>query len=354
MKSYMQRSVVIGCYFLAFSMLISCQIIPKKQRTFEEWAESRHPPSDKGPLPEGCKPVKYSGGFISIKDAFEGPGRHCVVHDFVQRKVRDLIDWSERGSPIGSGGQGAILSFFLSSNSDLDLRKHLVSGKPFENTRGIGITTDGEMLDHLRVHNGRIETPGPLGLGIDMAPYTLARDRIKELTEDLPITKNNGWNSETKEFNQIPWDYTPATFYTAENLQIQSGGRAIVMAGSDNIVRNNTIEVDGRTAVYMYGPRSLVEGNTFIVHMDPRDKASLPAILKLRDADGSIIRNNRFIVKYRRGVQKQETEPQAGINLLESRNVMIEGNVFELVDLPVRKDEVSTTTQRDNTLAKKE
>ncbi len=87
------------------------------------------------------------------------------------------------------------------------------------------------------------------------------------------------------------------------------------MAGSDNVVRNNTIEVDGRTAVYLYGPRSLVEGNTFIVHMDLRDKAPLPAILKLRDADGSIIRNNRFIVKRSGLFRKKEEEPQAGINL---------------------------------------
>ena len=121
------------------------------------------------------------------------------------------------------------------------------------------------------------------------------------------------------------------------------------MAGSDNVVRNNTIVVDGRTAVYLYGPRSLVEGNTFIVHMDPRDKAPLPAILKLRDADGSIIRNNRFIVKRSGLFRKKEEEPQAGINLLESKGVVIEGNVFEQVALPVRKDAASTTAESGNT-----
>lgn len=162
--------------------------------------------------------------------------------------------------------------------------------------------------------------------------------------------KKTDWNSESRKFNEIPWDYSPPTFYTAENLQINSGGRAIIMAGSDNVVRNNSIEVDGRTAVYLYGPRSLVEGNTFIVHMDPRDKAPLPAILKLRDADGSIIRNNRFIVKRRGLFGKQEEVPQAGINLLESRDVVIEGNVFEQVALPIRKDAASTTLERGNTL----
>lgn len=175
-----------------------------------------------------------------------------------------------------------------------------------------------------------------------------ARNRIEKLEEDFPVIENSRWNIETQKFNKIPWDYFPPTFYTAENLQIKSGGRAIIMAGSDNVVRNNTIEVDGRTAVYLYGPRSLVEGNTFIVHMDPRDKAPLPAILKLRDADGSIIRNNRFIVKRSGLFRKKEEEPQAGINLLESKGVVIEGNVFEQIAVPVRKDAASTTTEYGN------
>ena len=175
-----------------------------------------------------------------------------------------------------------------------------------------------------------------------------ARNRIEKLEEDFPVIENSRWNIETQKFNKIPWDYFPPTFYTAENLQIKSGGRAIIMAGSDNVVRNNTIEVDGRTAVYLYGPRSLVEGNTFIVHMDLRDKAPLPAILKLRDADGSIIRNNRFIVKRSGLFRKKEEEPQAGINLLESKDVVIEGNVFEEITLPVRKDAASTTTESGN------
>ena len=272
--------------------------------------------------------------------ALNGAGRHCVIHDFVQRKARDWIEGGvERGYPRDS-----ILNFNRIDKSDLDLRGHLISGKPFENTRGIGIS--GSEHFHLRVHNGKIETPGKWGVGIDMAPYIQGRQRLKEMTEDRQAIKEIGYS---RKFAGI-WDYSPPTFYTAENLQIQSGGRAIIMAGSDNVVRNNTIEVDGRTAVYLYGPRSLVEGNTFIVHMDPRDKAPLPAILKLRDADGSIIRNNRFIVKRSGLFRKKEEVPQAGINLLESKDVLIEGNVFEQVDLQVRKDEASTVTQRDGAL----
>ncbi|MFG0602641.1 right-handed parallel beta-helix repeat-containing protein, partial [Delftia sp. WSY_4] len=62
----------------------------------------------------------------------------------------------------------------------------------------------------------------------------------------------------------------------------------------------------------------------------------------------SIIRNNRFIVKRSGLFRKKEEEPQAGINLLESRGVVIEGNVFEQIAVPVRKDAASTTTEYGN------
>ncbi|WEM01582.1 right-handed parallel beta-helix repeat-containing protein [Delftia tsuruhatensis] len=332
---------------LSSALLIECHSNQKKQPTTEEWAERRHPPSDTSPLPEGCKAIKYLGGYYPIAAAIRGNGRYCVIHDFIQRKA---IDWIEggtvHGSPTDSQGDGSVLTFYKSSLSELDLREHLISGRPFKNVNGIGILGNDQVF--LKVHNGKIETPGAFGIGVEMAPNIMINKRMKMLTEDTSVTKKSNWNPETETFNKIPWDYFPPTFYTAENLQIKSGGRAIIMAGSDNVVRNNTIEVDGRTAVYLYGPRSLVEGNTFIVHMDLRDKAPLPAILKLRDADGSIIRNNRFIVKRSGLFRKKEEEPQAGINLLESKDVVIEGNVFEQVALPVRKDAASTTTESGN------
>jgi len=46
--------------------------------------------------------------------------------------------------------------------------------------------------------------------------------------------------------------------------------------------------------------------------------------------------------------RKKEEEPQAGINLLESKGVVIEGNVFEQTAVPVRKDAASTTTEYGN------
>lgn len=122
------------------------------------------------------------------------------------------------------------------------------------------------------------------------------------------------------------------------------------MVGADNVVRNNVIEVDGKVAVYLYGPRPVIEGNTFIVHLDPRDTTTLPATLKLRDADGAIVRNNRFIVKGGLMTGLAPGRAEAAINLLTSKNVLIENNTVIDAKQLVRKDEASTTIEQGNTL----
>jgi nitrous oxidase accessory protein NosD len=115
------------------------------------------------------------------------------------------------------------------------------------------------------------------------------------------------------------------------------------MSGTGNVLRNNVIEVESATAAYLYGPGSVIEGNTFIVHQTKGEPAATLAILKLRDAHGAVIRNNRFIVK---GVFVGKAE--AAINLLESKNVVIEGNTIEGAKTLVRKDAASTTLEKGN------
>jgi hypothetical protein len=146
-----------------------------------------------------------------------------------------------------------------------------------------------------------------------------------------------------------PWNYQPETRFTLDSLNIKSGGRGVIMTGANNILRNSTIEVDSDTAVYLYGPGSIVEGNTFIIHQDPKYPypAERPAALKLRDADGAVIRNNHFIVKGGpMGLFKGQAE--VAINLLESRDVTIENNVIEGAKSLVRKDEATTVIEQGN------
>ena len=123
------------------------------------------------------------------------------------------------------------------------------------------------------------------------------------------------------------------------------------MVGAGNVLRNSTIEVDSDTAVYLYGPGSVVEGNTFIIHSSKQYPypAKLPAALKLRDADGAVIRNNRFVVKGGLfGIFSGKAD--VAINLIESRDVLIENNVIEGANGLVRTDAASTATERGNEL----
>jgi len=340
----MQRSQALTIVLLSAVICVtSCAAAPEQPYSHEAWAESQHPPSDMGPLPAGCKAVRYDGGFIPIKQTVTPSGQHCVVHDFVQRRKIDVITRSKTGSP----GCDGILSFYEGSNVDLDLRGHLVSGVPFDDT--VGILANDKYTD-LRVHDGKVVTPGSSGIGVFLARYQAPPQRQPKYMapEDLPPMRSKNYDVKTKAFlYSDPWDYQPPTHYTAENLTIQSGGRGIIMSGADNVIRNNIIEVDGKVAVYMYGPRPVIEGNTFIVKLDANDKATLPAMLKLRDADGAIIRNNRFIVKSGPFGTRQA---EAAINLLASKNVLIENNIVQDTRQLVRKDEASTTLERGNQL----
>ena len=155
---------------------------------------------------------------------------------------------------------------------------------------------------------------------------------------------------ESVELVPLPHTYTPSTHFKAENLHIKSGGRGIIMVGADNVVRNNVIEVDSKVAVYLYGPRPIIEGNTFIVRLSEKDTTTLPAILKLRDADGAIIRNNKFIVKPDVLPWKTPGKAEAAINLLTSKNVLIENNTVMDTRQLLRKDEASTAEERGNVL----
>lgn len=333
------RLIALACVLVS---VIGCESATSKPYSYSDWIEKQHPPSDTEKLPAGCKILKYRGNFISIREAIEGSGRHCVVHDFIQRKRIDSINGKDRGSPKYEG----VLSFLEGCNVDVDLRGHLISGAPYEDT--VGIANFNAKLQSLRVHHGKITSPGKFGVGIFMAPYKFPPNGLGSLRpEDQPPMRNVKYISDQEGFKYSdPWNCQPITHYTAENLQINAGWRGIIMSGADNVVRNNFIEVDGQTAIYLYGPHPIIEGNTFIVHLDKRDQAPLPAILKLLDADGAIIRNNRFIVQGRGNAYKAE----AAINLLASKDVMIENNSVNDVRLLVRKDEVSTVIEKDNVL----
>lgn len=309
-------------------------------------------------MQKGCKPVKRGLNDIAIAATISNSGQFCLVRDLVQRKVLDLVDGSTRGSPSEHLGDG-IIFFYETQNAVLDLQGHLASGTPFLNTNGAVITASKS--SHITLKNGRIETPGPRSYGVVLAqniywnwqrasePEVVPKVYKTDRPENDPPTINVRVGLDTK---TVRYDYkTPAPdTYTLENLHITSGGRGVVLSGVNNVLRNSTVEVDSKTAVYLYGPGAVVEGNTFIVKLDPQDLAPLPAILKLRDAHGAIIRNNKFVVKAGVMTGLFPGKSEAAINLLESTNVLIENNEVHDNQVLVRKDAQSTTVERGNVL----
>lgn len=312
----------------------------------------------------GCTPVYYGGGDNTITAGVYGTGYQCVMHHFIQRNAYDFITRENRGNP----GRSGILTFFESSkkektgNISLDLRDHIISGRPFKNM--IGIRNSYSNISHIKIFNGQIETPGELSVSILMAPHkgsdyfnraTISEDKQIMLRGRLLYTPSREEKQEDIQakrpvrdtiYEETAWDYRPVTHYTVDNLQITSGGRGVVFSGAENALRNSTVEVESQVAMVSYGPKVLIENNTFIVHMG-KDYYTAPAtsaIVKLRDADEAVIRNNRFIVKGWNG------KSPAAINLINSKNVTIEGNTVEGAEILVRTDADSSVRETGNGL----
>jgi hypothetical protein len=318
MKPYLYQLVRCITLFGLFSTVIACQTKEVLILASINAVDS----ADKS-----CKPLKSTGSQMEV--AIDSTGKFCLVQNLVQRNM-----WSvSEGRDFGKPKDGVVIFFDRAHDVEADLRGHLVTGEPFENVIGVRAR---ERTSLIKIRNGFIRTPGRHGVGVLMAHHkNPGRFATEPGPEDLPPIDPRSLN--------VPWNYLPPTQYTAENLQIESGGRGAIMSGTGNVLRNNIIEVESATAAYLYGPGSVIEGNTFIVHQTKGEPAATLAILKLRDAHGTVIRNNRFIVK---GVFAGKAE--AAINLLESKDVVIEGNTIEGAKVLVRKDAASTTVEKGN------
>jgi hypothetical protein len=302
---------------------------------------------------QGCAPVYWHGDSLDISQYAKGSGRACLIHDLTQRKGFTLSESLTHVVTSPRWLEG-VLSFFDARNLTIDLRGHLVSTDPFKDLTGIvssGATDEVGRVRHV-VRNGVVVTSGPKSMAVFMTeplaqrwndPKTMAFPKGHE-TENEPFdfAGELRFGKTTKTVNGYP----EQAQYVVESMKIYSQGRAVVMAGVGNELRDSEIHVDGDTAVTLYGPGTVVEGNTFYVYLSKETLSSperLPAILKLRDAHGAVIRNNRFVVK-----SVLPLERPVAINLLASDNVVIEGNELTGVLQLVRKDAQSSAVERGN------
>lgn len=142
---------------------------------------------------------------------------------------------------------------------------------------------------------------------------------------------------------------------TIDNMNIFATYRGVQLADNHNTIRNSTIEVDDNTAIYLMGQYPVIENNNIIIHSNKNGDSETQkkyniqikdGAIKLRDAKGGIIRNNRIIYK---GGLFSGKAPVA-INLLDSKDVLIEGNTIEGFESLVRENGDTSYSDINNTI----
>lgn len=275
--------------------------------------------------------VQFPGAEVGY---IEKVGKHCLTFDIVSPRRFDI----HAGEYKKSGD--ALLSISFRKNAmnrprletdffEVDLQGHVLEQKT-DNLRGI-VAKGG--IRRIRLLNGRVLVPGgKTALAVSLAnddgdltlpgrPSYASRESVSS-TQYEDIAAADTLDGKPPEYRK--------TENIVDNLNIKSGWRGVLMGGAGNILRNSTIEVDGHTAIYMFGPGTIIENNTIIVRGEGELKP-FDAAIKLRDAHGALVRNNKIIFK-----SGWLSKAAAAINLLDSTEVKIEENTVENFDFLVR------------------
>ncbi len=261
------------------------------------------------------------------------PGYYCLQKDVVQSPIFDIhaFSFKKPSSPLLGISYNTKTAYWnyslqqwvrnppLTENDvfDVDLKGHTLKGKA-DNLFGVRIATKNS-----RIHHGIIDVPGNLRGNTGVKSYIdVGKIHIpgKKLAIQIGMREFDD-TSAAETVDGKPPIYVPSNS-VIEKITIKAGWRGVEMGGANNILRHNTIEVDGHTAVFMAGPGSIIEDNTIIIH-GKGDAGPFDAPIKLRDAHGAIVRNNRIV--YRGWFFKAP----AAINLLDSTDVVIENNTVE-------------------------
>lgn len=328
-------------------------------------------------------------------------GQHCLTYDIYQPK-KSRWGW-ESGNSLGV----ALINFFVDSSYEdvygqlvqlpnnlkfgLDLQGHTLKAE--FSTIGIALSADiPQHIANTTIKNGIINV---FGTGISLQhKFEVPTNGSVRYDGVTPVFKPGirgeflYLRNEDEPPNSLALQLlfplaNPAapllnyknTRVTADHLTIHAGYRGVVMGGGNNTIRNSIIEVDSHTAIFMYGPQPIIENNTIIIHrngavgtyqkggkkikgdiasgimiggdiIDSVKTNELDGAIKLRDAQGGIIRNNRII--YKGGFFSFGKAPVA-INLLDSKDVLIENNTIEGFKALVRKNGDTTFTDKNNT-----
>ncbi len=303
--------------------------------------------------PDGCIPaqaVEFGGAAVAPSGSrprrpevnLLQPGHYCLADDLHQRKLLDRRTGREMRTP---GGDAIVL--VGADDVSLDLAGHGIS-----NDRELGYTLlrhhryepgrgHFHAFVHTRIHNGSLFSPGSRGVGIRL---------VSSRTYDTP-----GFGKPVRLAQaDRPANVFRDTAHVLEDLRIEAGRHAILVDGSNNVIRNNRIVVDSATAIVAQGPGVLIEDNVIEVRADlglspgpdQDSQTQTSAVIRLIQADGAVVRNNQVsLVDGRR----QDPLPSA-IELVASRGVSVENNIIRGMQAAVSADAASTHREAGNRL----
>ncbi|MYN08010.1 right-handed parallel beta-helix repeat-containing protein ['Massilia aquatica' Lu et al. 2020] len=266
---------------------------------------------------QDCRPILRddTGSASGVSVVFAG--KHCLQHDFRVGREFDLHSAAFKGPSTRSLIAVTPRTGWKYSPDgpfELDMQGHHaradVAG--MDGVRGIGPGRN------VIVRNGTLTVAGQGSTGVRL----LLRSRAQTAGMRSPI------ESEYEDVSMPEAADTGQANFLLSRLNIRAGGRGVIMSGAGNSIRDSTIEVDGGNAIFLHGRGSVIENNTIIVHA--RAAGPNDAVIKLRDADGAVIRNNRIIYK-------GDSRAATAINLLGSNNVRVENNIVEGIDEVVRQ-----------------
>jgi hypothetical protein len=286
-------------------------------------------------------PEKYT--WVVAKDIIQS-GEYCLKNTIITPRRSSFAE-GER-SYDGSG-----MLTIKASNVVIDFHGFTLN----VDTKGMGGISSGYWTgttanQNITIRNGTLKSRTRSGIVFNMPLGSL-------LPDFKSIYKRPGSAEEELEvlLRTLPknaFDYQK-TEHRIESMKIEADTigdgvkceqcQSIGMKGAANIIRNSTIEItDGHTAIYLFGPNQLIENNIIIF----KGKAAVEsaAAIKLHQGDGSIIRNNDIIVESR-----DDDAPKAAISLIDSKNVIVEGNrIYGINTLVKNWDDKSNSIEKNN------
>lgn len=202
---------------------------------------------------------------------------------------------------------------------DIDLQNRSIEAREPDK---IGILARKDIAAPYRIHDGQVIVRGPQSIGISAGFIAgPARLHIRNVVQ-------SGSQATVEEAAKR------TSAVTLENLKIAAGGRGMQLVGAGNVVRNCTIEVDGNSAILVWGENSIIEGNTIIVHgKDGIDPPGTEAPIVLRNGNGSVVRQNHIVYTH-----FLSPKLPAAIKLINSENIQILDNQLEGFDAAVEEE----------------